>query len=281
MHKGILSKWLKAGYVENNRKFSTTEGTPQGGIISPTLLVHTLTGLDAAIRKVVHRNDKVNIVVYADDFIVTGKSKEVLSEKVKPAIVEFLKVRGLELSEEKTKITHINDGFNFLSQNIRKYNGKLLIKPSKDSIKRFMANIRSVIKLNSTARSEGILNLLCPKIRGWGNYHRHVVSKEIFYKVDHLIFDRIWRWSKRRHPNKSIKWIKKKYYRYSRGRDWIFSTYVNKTNGEQYYYDLFCMGTILIKRHTKIRSGANPYDPEYFWYFEERKRIAGSAKLAL
>ena len=134
MDKTILEKWLKAGYIEKTVFNPTHEGTPQGGIISPTLLVLTLTGLEQAVKAATNSKDKVNIIVYADDFIITGASREILESKVKPAVISFLKQRGLTLSEEKTHLTHINDGFNFLGFNVRKYDGKLLIKPAKERL---------------------------------------------------------------------------------------------------------------------------------------------------
>ena len=125
----------------------------------------------------------------------------------------FLNERGLSLSPEKTKITHINEGFDFLGMNIRKYNSKLIIKPAKSSVKRFLADIRDIIKHNKTAKTENLIHLLNPKIRGWSNYYRHVCSKKTFNYVDNNIFESIWRWSVRRHPNKGTGWIKNKYFR--------------------------------------------------------------------
>jgi RNA-directed DNA polymerase len=149
MDKEILAKWLQAGYMEKGAVYPTQTGTPQGGIISPTLLVITLAGLEDAVNTVTSNrrgnNDKVHASIYADDFIITGATKEVLAEKVKPAVINFLRERGLSLSKEKTKITSINEGFDFLGMTIRKYKGTLIIKPSKDSVKKFMSEIRAVI----------------------------------------------------------------------------------------------------------------------------------------
>ena len=134
MDKSILSKWLNAGFVDKGQLFPTNAGTPQGGIISPTLLTITLAGLEHAIKSATKQQDKINLVTYADDFIITGASKEILENTVKPIVEEFIKIRGLELSTEKTIITHIDKGFDFLGFNVRKYNGKLLIKPAKKNI---------------------------------------------------------------------------------------------------------------------------------------------------
>jgi RNA-directed DNA polymerase len=137
--KTVLQKWLKAGYIENRTLFSTEAGTPQGGIISPTLANMTLDGLEKLLSEHFPRGKwkdgkpwrpKVNMVRYADDFIITGDSKELLENEVRPLVEQFLTQRGLTLSADKTCITHIDQGFDFLGQNLRKYDGKPLVKPS-------------------------------------------------------------------------------------------------------------------------------------------------------
>ena len=223
MDKEILGKWLAAGYIEKGKLCPTSAGTPQGGIISPTLLTVTLSGLEAAVKSVTSQPDKINVCVYADDFIITGATKEVLENKVKPVVETFLSERGLTLSKEKTKLTRISDGFDFLGINIRKYNGKLIMKPAKSSVKRFLADIRETIKRNKAVKTENLIRLLNPKIRGWSNYYRHVCSKDTFSYVDYCIFKSIWRWAVRRHPEKSKKWVKDKYYRRVGLRNWVFS----------------------------------------------------------
>ena len=182
MDKIILQKWLKAGYVYEEKLFPTEAGTPQGGIISPTLANWTLDGLEKTLRdkftevsktgNPVHKTSKhqVNLVQYADDFIITGKSKELLENEVKPLVDNFLKERGLTLSTEKTKMTHIEEGFDFLGWNFRKYDGKMLIKPSKKNVKAFLGKIRETVKANKTAKQENLIGLLNPMIRGWANY---------------------------------------------------------------------------------------------------------------
>ena len=162
MDKVILQKWLKAGYMDKSVFYETEDGTPQGGIISPVLANMALDGLERRLLKKFRPNThshkaggskikKVNVVRYADDFIITGISKELLEDEVKPLVIGFLRERGLELSDEKTTITHIKDGFDFLGQNARKYDGKYLTKPSKKNVKTFIAGIREVIKANKTA----------------------------------------------------------------------------------------------------------------------------------
>jgi len=126
MDKRILGQWLTAGYIQKGKLHSIETGTPQGGIISPTILNITLSGLEQAIKSETKQQDKVNVCIYADDFIITGNTKEILEKKVKPIVEKFLGERGLSLSRDKTKITHIDEGFDFLGINIRKYKGKLL-----------------------------------------------------------------------------------------------------------------------------------------------------------
>lgn len=160
MDKVILKKWLKAGYIEKKVFHQTQEGTPQGGIASPVLARLVLNGLEHMLKEKYPtysskgKKAKINVVIYADDFIVTSSSKELLEQEIKPMISNFLKERGLELSEEKTKITNVKEGFDFLGQNIRKYKGKLLIKPSKKNIKSFLDKIQQVIKQNYQAKTE-------------------------------------------------------------------------------------------------------------------------------
>ena len=262
MDKDILGKWLKAGFIDKGELYPTEEGTPQGGIISPTLLNITLSGLETAIKGVSRKGDKINVVIYADDFVVTGSSKEVLEEKVLPVIKDFLSQRGLSLSEEKTRITHINNGFDFLGFNVRKYQGKLLIKPSKGSIKSFLGKIRDVIKSNPTAKTSNLLRMLNLKLRGWSNYYRHVVSKRVFNYIDCQIFHALWKWCKRRHPNKSSDWIRRAYFNSGAGR-WVFSS----NDGKQLFYT----AKVPIVRHIKIRGETHPYNPIYQEYFLQRE----------
>jgi RNA-directed DNA polymerase len=151
MDNRLLRQWLEAGFLERHAWFATTEGTPQGGIISPALANWTLDGLqrllaDRFASTPQHRNNKVHLVRYADDFLITGISKELLRDQVQPLVAHFLKERGLELSHEKTQITHVEHGFDFLGQNVRRYRcGKILIKPSSRNVKTFLAKIQETI----------------------------------------------------------------------------------------------------------------------------------------
>jgi len=278
----VLRKWLKAGYMENRQLFPTEAGTPQGGIISPTLANLVLDGLEGRLKTTFIRkwdskarnltNPMVNYVRYADDFIVTGNSKELLEREVKPIIEDFMRERGLTLSPEKTKITHIEKGFDFLGQNVRKYNGKLLIKPSKANVKTFLEKVRSTIKGSKTVKQENLIHLLNPMIRGWANFHQHVVAKETFTHVDTGIWKALWQWAKRRHPNKGKRWIAQRYFHSIGSRNWVFAVAAGKVglNGKPGLLRLRNTADTPIRRHTQIKMDANPFDPEWEMYFEKR-----------
>lgn len=276
----MLGKWLKAGYVYRKQLYPTDAGTPQGGIISPTLANMALDGLEKVLSarfarvRTEHRRHKVKLVRYADDFIVTGTSKELLENEVKPVIEAFLSERGLTLSAEKTKITHIDDGFDFLGMTIRKYKGKLRIKPAKANVKAFLANVRSLIKGNATLPQAKLIRLLNPVIRGWANYQRNRSASRAFNDVDHAIFQQLWRWCRRRHPQKGRRWIKHRYFHTSATRKWNFAASDWK---------LFRASEVKIQRYRKIRSEANPYCPKWEIYFEQRlgQKMADDVSLSL
>jgi RNA-directed DNA polymerase len=278
LDKVMLKKWLKSGFIFNKKLFPSEEGTPQGGIISPTLANMTLDGIQTMLAgkfpaKGIGKNritPQLNFVRYADDFIITGRSKEMLEYEIMPLIEEFLSVRGLILSKEKTKITHIEEGFDFLGFNLKKYNGKLLIKPSKDKVKKFLNTIRETIDMNKSCKQETLIRLLNPKITGWANYYKHCVAVDIFSKADHQIFCKLWQWSKRRHPNKGTNWVKKKYFRKIGNRNWCFST-DNNYKGNTYTMSLKLLSNTNITRYVKIRGDANPYDPKWRKYFYKRE----------
>ena len=273
MDKKILRKWLKAGYIYDRILYPTEAGTPQGGIISPTLANMTLDGLEAELKKFC-RQDKVHMVRYADDFIITGNSKEFLENAVKPLVETFLSARGLELSAEKTSITHIDQGFDFLGVNIRKYNGKLFIKPSKKNVKACLDKVRNAIKDNKTAKQINLIKMLNPILRGWANYHRTVSAKETFRHVDNENWKSLWQWARRRHPNKRPAWIVKKYFKKVGNRHWEFAaedTEKSYPDGKPLEISLCRAFDIPIRRHIKIKGEANPFDPKFRTYFEERR----------
>lgn len=268
MDRFMLRQWLKAGYFEGDNLYPTKAGTPQGGIISPILANMTLDGLEAAVKAVTPRRTKVNVIRYADDFVITGKSKELLEETIRPAVEKFLQERGLTLSPEKTRITRIEDGFNFLGQNPRKYKGKLLIKPARDNVRSFLAKIRKTIRKFTAMKTGDMIRTLNPIIRGWANYHRHIVACDTFKVMDNHIFRYLWIWVKRRHPHKGKWWLMQKYW-LSGPKAWTFTTVEQTPEGKR-RVELIRATQIHIKRHAKVRSDANPFDPKDAEYFAKR-----------
>lgn len=267
MDKDILNKFLSAGFIANKQLFPTLSGTPQGGVISPTLSNMTLDGMLRAIAEKYwmnskgnidkkHKNDKkINFVRYADDFIVTATNKETLLE-VQQLIEDFLEVRGLTLSKEKTIITNIQDGFDFLGWNFRKRPVKLIIQPSTKSFSKIIRSLSDVIRTNKASSQGKLIQLLNLRIRGWCNYHQPVCSKYHFKKLNNILWNMLWGWSKRRHPNKGRKWVAKKYWERIAKRSWVF------TDGEN---RLINAGDIPIVRHIALKLDKLPLlDNEYF-----------------
>lgn len=285
MDKSVLKQFLKAGFVFQNELFPTDEGTPQGGVISPILANMALDGMQKVLSDRFHTNrlgkidlrfknaHKVNLVRYADDFIVTAATKEI-AEEAKEIIRGFLCTRGLELSEEKTLITHVDDGFDMLGWTFRRFKEKLIVKPSKKSVKALNASLHNtVLERGKAWRQEDLIRVLNRQLRGWANYHQSVCAKDAFSRTDHILYEMLWRWAKRRHPKKNRKWITANYW-YSKGlRNWVFST----KNAE-----LIRLGEVPIIRHTKVRMSANPYlDSEYFIqrkFQNGMKRLSGRFK---
>ena len=282
MDRVILQKWLKSGYMEKHVLHESMDGTPQGGIISPALANCALDGLERILlekfparkrlRSLGGEKPCVHLVRYADDFVITSKSKELLEGEIKPLVEQFLQGRGLELSPTKTVITHVEHGFDFLGQNVRRYpNGKLLIKPSKKNVGTFLNGIRRLIKDAHGMSAADLIDQLNPKIRGWANYHRHVVSKSTFERADCNIFSSLWQWARRRHPNKPSRWVKSKYFERRRDCDWTFFGETCDDEGRPSKVWLFHAKNTPIKRQVKVQGEANPYDPAYETYFEERE----------
>jgi RNA-directed DNA polymerase len=272
----ILRKWLKAGLIYKGQLQATDAGTPQGGIISPTLANVTLNGLERELTRHLGakfgiakaKKLKINVVRYADDFVISGASSEVLEHEVKPWVEAFLAQRGLQLSEEKTRIVRIDEGFDFLGWNFRKYSEKLLIKPSKKNVEAFYRKVVDTISANKSAKQEDLIRLLNPMLRGWAQYHQPVVAKEAYSRMEHLIFQRLWRWSKRRHPNKNIDWIRKKYFHSVDGRQWVFAAPIVRDDGSKGLFELYQLSGTDIRRHKKVRGDFNPFDPSMELYGE-------------
>lgn len=280
MDKVILKKWLASGYLEKQVFYDTISGTPQGGIISPVLANLALDGLDQRLREAFPlkgpgsdrgRRANVHLIRYADDFIITGRSRELLETEVKPLVESFMAERGLVLSPEKTIITHLTAGFDFLGQNVRRYlNGKLLIKPARKSITSLLTKVKEIVRAHLARPAHTLIVKLNPVIRGWAAYHRHIVSKRIFAYVDYRIFEYLWRWARARHRRKSMRWVKHKYFERVGTRDWIFFSDKQMPDGSVWHPRLFHASSVRITRHVKVRSALNPYDPVWADYISKR-----------
>ena len=280
MDAGILRKWLKAGILYRGHYEPTEEGTPQGGIVSPTLANMALDGLEGGLKEHVYatlgytkaQQAKINVIRYADDFVVTGSSREVLVNTVRPWVEKFLATRGLALSAEKTRVTHIDAGFDFLGWNFRKYNGKLLIKPSKKNVSAFYRKVKEVVSAHKTVRQELLIKMLNPMLRGWANYHHPVVAKQTLNRMDALVFGALWRWARRRHNNKGARWVKDRYFHTIENRRWVFAASREGTESKGRLVELYRLADTPIVRHVKIKAEYNPFDPAFEQYGEKRRQ---------
>ena len=261
MDKSFLTQFLKSGFIFDGTFYHTNKGASQGGIISPILANMTLDGIEKILSERFPKM-KVHFIRYADDFLVIAPSKEI-AEDACEIIGNFLAIKGLELSAEKTVITHIDEGFDFLGWNFRKYKGTLLIKPSQKSIKAITQTLKTIVSKAKVWTQDELIKTLNPIIRGWTNYHRHIVAKDTFRKLDSYLWEITWQWGKRRHHNKGRKWIASKYWHSEGNRNWVFRTKVTK---------LLEFSDAKILRHAMPKLDANPYlDRNYF--LERKKRI--------
>lgn len=272
--RDLIQRWLKAGYVLKGEFNPTETGTPQGGVISPLLANIGLHGLEQLIKTT---NPKLGIVRYADDFIVTAKDKGSL-EKAQTRIQQWLSERGLELSTEKTVITSIEKGFDFLGFNHRHYNGKLLIKPSKKKVVAFCKRIGKEIKAMKGCEQEVVIKKLNPILRGFANYYKGVVSKETFNYISYRMWKYLWSWAKRRHPNKNAKWVQKRYFKTINGNKWTFAcTSTDKRQRKETELTLYPIAYTPIERHVKVKGEASPDDPSLKEYWEKRHQKYGKS----
>ncbi len=279
MDTSILRKWLQAGMVDQGQWFPTEVGTPQGGIISPTLANMVLDGLEQRLTcrfprrggKTLH--PKVRLIRHADDFVITGATKATL-EQVKEIVAAFLAERGLSLAPEKTRIVQLSDGFDFLGFNVRSYQGKLLIKPSKDAQRRIYRYVRQVIGRSKAITQYDLIHWLNPRIQGWANYYRHVVSAQTFHMLDYVLWKALWRWAVRRHPKKNRRWVAERYFHTFGSRRWVFAcTKGNQPHAEGEWMKLAAASDTKIRRHVKVKGDANPYDSEWARYFVNRRSV--------
>jgi RNA-directed DNA polymerase len=291
----LIKQWLKAGYVDKGVFHSTDMGTPQGSPISPLLANIALDGLEKLLfsyktksePKVIKSGkckgktrrstrNTYGFIRYADDFLVTDQNPEDL-EKIIPVIEKWLSQRGLTLNKEKTRITNVDEGVNFLGFHVRKFKNKCLVQPQKSKVLAFLQELRDWLKKNAQATQEVVIRYLNPRIRGFGNYYRNVCSKRVFSYIDHKIWDMLWKWALRRHNKRRLKWVKKKYFRSIEGRDWIFSVKTQDRRGKLTLLRLESMSKIEIIRHVKVKDKASPDDPNLKKYWDDRATKYGKS----
>jgi RNA-directed DNA polymerase len=276
-----IRAWLKAGVMEDGELFPTEKGSPQGGVISPLLANVALHGLEEVAAAV---HPKARAIRYADDLVVIHENLEVI-EQTKEAVSDWLAHMGLELKPSKTHITHTlkeyegRVGFDFLGFNIRQYrvgknhsgrlsNSKLfgfktLIKPSKEAVKRHYQELARIIEDNRQLSQGQLIEKLNRVTRGWARYYSSAVSKDVFSKLSHLMFVKLWRWAKRRHPGKSRKWIARKYWPREKGK-WQFTTSEGHT--------LYEHPQTPIKQHIKVKGRKSPYDGDWVYWVNRKER---------
>lgn len=278
--QSMLRQWLKSGYMEEEIYYDTVEGTPQGGIISPVLANMALDGLESVIIK--GRNKKrrkLNVIRYADDFIITGASREILEEEILPAVKRFLSERGLALSEEKTRVSQIHEGFDFLGVNFRKFDQKLLPTPSREKSKTFLRELRLFLSNSHGMPFSAMLSKLNSILRGWAFAHRHLVAKRLMNNLDNEVFKKVCKWLTLEHRNKTWAWIKQRYWHQFGGRNNIGMYYSTKTVQKK-WIGLFRLASVPIRRHVKIRCEANPFNPDDWEYFAMREKARRIRRMA-
>jgi RNA-directed DNA polymerase len=259
--RGLIAQWLKAGYMEGGVTHPTTAGTPQGGIISPLLANIALHGMEAAmgisryaqgdVKKGVNRL----LVRYADDFVVFCNTK-VEAEQAPIDLQRFLRVRGLQLSEEKTRIVQLLEGFDFLGYNVRHYpkqgtrtGWELVIKPAQKSVAAFREKLHQIFRQLHGSNAKWLIKILNPILRGWANYYRNVASSETFAELEYYVFWKLRRWISRTHPTQSFSWRDRRYWSQHPaypGSQWNFVD-------QDPNIVLYCIGYTRFQRHTSFK----------------------------
>jgi len=286
----LVKRFLKAGYVDNNVFHNTSQGTPQGGIVSPLLANIALHGIEKILgityKEKINKGNlthitkgKYRMVRYADDFVIFAKSKENI-ESIYVILNSYLEKRGLKLAEDKTRITHISEGFDFLGFHFRQYENsegyKCSSSPSKDSQKRFKSKIKEICKTTYGNNVDVLIKRLNPLITGTANYWRVSSATKTFSKMDHYIWGKVFRFIKRLHPRKSMKWIKKTYFPlYDDGKhrdNWVLT-------GSKEGNHLKRMAWVPIKNYVMIQFNHSPYDKSKKEYFENRKNFYSKGKI--
>jgi RNA-directed DNA polymerase len=276
--RGMIQQWLKAGVVENGQFAPTEEGTPQGGVVSPALLNVALHGMEQAAGVHYRRADRSDgrvakgsplLIRYADDLIALCHTRnEALQVKAK--LAEWLAPRGLAFNEDKTRVVTLSEGFDFLGRNVRRYHGKLLIKPSKAVIKRIRERLRTEMWALRGANAQAVIKRLNPIIRGWAAYYRTVVSSEIFTSLDSYMWTLTYKWAKHSHPGRTGYWVVARYFgmhHKTRRNRWVFGDRHSGAHLQKFAWTR-------IVRHQMVRHRASPDDPALTEYWAERRRKA-------
>jgi RNA-directed DNA polymerase len=274
--KGLVERWLKAGVVDKDRFAPTEEGTPQGGVVSPLLLNVALHGMEEAAgvryrpcgpRARRSADDSPVVVRYADDLVAMCVSRE-QAEEVKSRLVAWLAPRGLIFNEDKTQIVHLDEGFDFLGFNVRRYQGKLLIKPSKAALRRHRERLATEMLALRGSNAEAVISRLNPIIRGWSAYYRTVVASQAFAKLDNYLWMLTYKWANHSHPNKPKRWVVARYFgpfNRSRKDRWVFG---DRDNGAY----LLRFSWTKIVRHQLVPGTASPDDPTLAGYWAKRRQ---------
>jgi RNA-directed DNA polymerase len=282
--KEQIRGWLKAGVVDRGRYAPTEEGTPQGGVISPLLLNIALQGMEEAAgvqytKDGYTRRDSPTMVTYADDFVALCHSRE-QAETVRDRLSTWLNPKGLSINPDKTRIVHLEDGFDFLSFNIRRYHTsdgtKVLIKPSKDAVTKIRRRLADELRTLRGGTTEAVIKRLNPIIRGQANYYRTGVSKKTYTGLDHHLWRLTYTWARRRHPNKGRQWVTARYFgRFNKARNdvWVFG---DRASGA--YLHRYAWTTIV--RHVVVTGRASPDDPALARYWADRRRRQPTPQLA-
>jgi RNA-directed DNA polymerase len=296
--KRQVKAWLKSGVIDKNW-IATNSGTPQGGVVSPLLANIALHGLELEIKKYAetldvkdtngfqqskrHKRQQLNVVRYADDFVILHKNFEVVLH-CKEIVEQWLKDIGLELKPSKTRISHTlneyggNIGFDFLGFTVRQFSVgkhhsgknthkqtlgfKTIIKPSDEKVKAHIRKLGKVIRKHRSSSQIALIRELNPIIRGWANYYRTKCSKDTFKYCDHILYQQLKRWAERRHPHKNRHWVKDKYWHSKGNRNWVFAS---KSEGK-IEFELALHSDIPIVRHSKVTSGKSIYDGDLIYW---------------
>ena len=280
-----MEKILKAGYVDNDVFYESDKGTPQGGLLSPLLANIALTGMENYLgisyrRKRVNKDNGVyetfiakgnyRMTRYADDFIIFAKTKDD-ADRIYDILNFYFEERGLTLSEEKTKISHISEGVNFLGFEIRQFNtkdgNKIIIKPSKDSVKSFKQGISEIFRLMKGHNVDALIDKLNPFIEGVAEFWKPMVSSEIFSKMDHYIWIKTKKFLKHLHPNKGWWWIREKYFPYYNDGKHEDKWLLTAPNSGKH---IARMSWTKISRHIMIKHNYSPFDKSKIAYFNQR-----------